>query len=771
MYRSCVLLLTAISIDAGVIAQEPALTLDEAFDAVRTYELGHDAAPLQFLVEQVMATYGDAAARRDLANRFAALLSSDATFDGKLFACRQLYIIGTDEQLPAIAPLLLDEKLSDAARYALEAMPGDAVDQALLDAMSRTSGKVKIGIINSLRVRRCATATQPLAACLRESDIEVAKAAALALGAIGATDAARELMLVMIEEVPGLHRTIVDAYLAVAWAELAAGHVDSAREMFRAVHHAPEAKAQLMAAAAGWIEADPRSAARLLLIMLTEKDFEWVLQAVQYVRTIPGKQASQYFVDIIENEPLPPENEALLIKALADRGDRLVLPAITKALDSEHEAVRAAAVEGLGILGDATSVPGLTRVAATTRGEEQRAARKSLYRLSGDAVDAAILDEMSRSEPQVRVELIRAIGERGTAGALDLLIAQVGDVNPEVQEAAGKALASVAAYGDLPKIVDVLLSCPEQARSTLARSMVQVARKAAVLEGAAAPVIEGLGAAQDPRLKATLLQALGEIGDPSSLDVLRAGVKDSNEELAYAAVSALSDWPDAAPLQDLLSIAENAPVERSRSRALDGYVRMLRLPGNRPASETATLYEHALKLATTASTKRHILSGLSELADAKALDIVEQYLTDVEVKAEAAVAAERIRSSFYQVSASSNTETARQALDKNVDTRWTSGKPQSGDEWFLVDMVRTAEIAGILLDTSRSLKDYPRGYEVYAYVDESNPGAPVAKGEGSGPVLEIRFAPVSARFLKIVQTGRVDDGWWWSIDELRVLAK
>ncbi|HNT86380.1 MAG TPA: HEAT repeat domain-containing protein, partial [Candidatus Hydrogenedentes bacterium] len=548
-------------------------------------------------------------------------------------------------------------------------------------------------------------------------------------------------------------------------------HVDSAREMFRAIHHAPEPKAQFMAAAQGWITADPRSAARLLMIMLTEADFEIVLQAMHHVRAIPGTPATRFFVELLETESLPPENEALLIKALVDRGDRFALPAVTKALASEHEAVRAAALEGLGVFGDASSVPALARVAAESKGEEQRMARSSLYRLPGEAVDAAILDELSRAEAAVRVELIRAVAERATPGALDLLVARVGDDDAAVREAAVKALAGTAAFADLPRMTDLLLECPDELRSAMTRTVVQVARKAGAPEDAAAPVVAALDKAEAPSLKAAILLALGEIGDPATLDTLRAAVKHSNEDIAYAAVSALSSWPDAAPLADLIDIARNSDVDRFRSKALDGYVRMLRLPSDRPAAETAALYEQALQLASNASAKRRILSGLSDLADPKALEIVERYLDDEAVRTEAAVAAERIRANFYELSASSNLEMLRQALDKNVDTRWTSGTQQAGGEWFVIDMTHPAEIAGIVLDTSRSSKDYPRAYEVYAYTDEAAPGDPVAQGDGSGPVLEVKFPPVTARYLKIVQTGRADDGFWWSIDELRVLVK
>ena len=753
-------------------AQDTPFSLDQAFDALRSYELGGDSKPLEFLVDRTMSTHGDASAREELANRFAAVAAGEATFDAKLFACRQLYIIGSEKQAPALAPLLRDERLADAARYALENVPGETVDSVFLDALAETSGMVKVGIIHSLRMRRCQAALQPLAACMRAPDLEVAKAAASALGELGTREAARELMLVMLEEVEGLHKTVVDAYLAVAWAELKRGETESARDMFRAVHHAPELKAQMMAAMAGWMAADPSSASRQLLIMLTEEDFQWVQQGLHYVRTVPGEWVTDLCLAILQQEPPAAASYELIIRALVDRADRRALPAVMAALQHEDKAVRMAALEGLRLFGDATAVPLLADIAASAEGDEQRAARTSLAGLAGDGTDEAMLAELANAAPLARLELVRALGERAARPAVPVLLELAATPDTSMQEAALKALAQAAGPDFLPDAVSLLESAAgTPARDAAQRVVVALALKNDASTSRAKPVLTALNAVNDTPARCALLETLGELGDPAALDTLREAAMDNDEDVQAAAVAALADWPDVTPLADLFRIAEASASGRIRSDALGASVDMLRLENDRPVAESIAWYQKALSLTSSASIKRRILAGLSEIADAQALEIVETCRNDNEIRTEAAVASEKIRSNFYTATASINAEQAAQAIDRNIDTRWTTGAVMKGGEWFQLDMTRPAEITGVVLDASHSVHDFPRGYEVYAYLDEEAPGTPLASGQGQGPVLEVSFAPTTARYIRIVQTGVPDGNWWWSIDELRVLVK
>src|SRR4029077_12599259 len=90
-------------------------------------------------------------------------------------------------------PLLADESLASWARIALEAIPGPAADTALRDALAQFHGKLLVGVINSIGVRRDANATGRLIAKLKDSDPDVVSAAAVALGRIGGSKAAKAL--------------------------------------------------------------------------------------------------------------------------------------------------------------------------------------------------------------------------------------------------------------------------------------------------------------------------------------------------------------------------------------------------------------------------------------------------------------------------------------------------------------------------------------------------------------------------------------------------
>jgi hypothetical protein len=63
---------------------------------------------------------------------------------------------------------------------------------------------------------------------------------------------------------------------------------------------------------------------------------------------------------------------------------------------------------------------------------------------------------------------------------------------------------------------------------------------------------------------------------------------------------------------------------------------------------------------------------------------------------------------------------------------------------------------------------FPRAYRVQVSSDGTTWSAPVAEGQGTPGVTVIPFAPVSARFVRIMQTGNVDNGPPWSMRLLRL---
>ena len=122
-----------------------------------------------------------------------AVLKSSSSDKDKADACLELARIGTKASVAPLAALLSDEKLAHMARYALEPIPDPAVDDALRDALGKLKGRLLIGVIGSIGVRRDNKGVGPLSGLVKDADPEVAQAAARALGNIGNPVAAEVL--------------------------------------------------------------------------------------------------------------------------------------------------------------------------------------------------------------------------------------------------------------------------------------------------------------------------------------------------------------------------------------------------------------------------------------------------------------------------------------------------------------------------------------------------------------------------------------------------
>ncbi|MHC4641647.1 MAG: hypothetical protein ACYS32_08380, partial [Planctomycetota bacterium] len=103
--------------------------------------------------EVVTATKAGPTELKNLELRAIETIKSNASTMEKDHACRILRVIGTPDSINALGAMLTDKKLSHMARYALELMRYPGADKALRDALGKTSGKVKVGIINSLAMR------------------------------------------------------------------------------------------------------------------------------------------------------------------------------------------------------------------------------------------------------------------------------------------------------------------------------------------------------------------------------------------------------------------------------------------------------------------------------------------------------------------------------------------------------------------------------------------------------------------------------------------
>jgi mono/diheme cytochrome c family protein len=123
-----------------------------------------------------------------------------------------------------------------------------------------------------------------------------------------------------------------------------------------------------------------------------------------------------------------------------------------------------------------------------------------------------------------------------------------------------------------------------------------------------------------------------------------------------------------------------------------------------------------------------------------------------------------------KVTANYNGGEAGRAIDGSLESRYTTGKFMAPGMWLQIELKEATPIIGLVLDSSNSPNDYPRGYQVSVSTNGATWSEPVATGKGSQALTEIRFPETAARFIRITQTGKAD-GNFWSIHELQVLGK
>jgi len=231
--------------------------MEQLLEKVKTYDFGQSRLSLTELSDKIRAAYGKPDELKDIEKGLCAVLDADATYAGKQYVCRELSIIGTAQSVPTLSKKLTDDKLSDMARYALERIPGQEVDSALLVALGKASGKAKVGIINSLGERQCLKAVSALSKLVGDSDKVIAEAAISALGKIGGDEAAGILAKAKDTASESLKMVVLDAYLKCADRYVAKGKKAGALAIYKDLYKQEYPQLIRTAAMRGMVSASP----------------------------------------------------------------------------------------------------------------------------------------------------------------------------------------------------------------------------------------------------------------------------------------------------------------------------------------------------------------------------------------------------------------------------------------------------------------------------------------------------------------------------------
>ncbi len=625
-------------------AAEDKSEIDRILAPVADYKGGTGTEALAAVERLIRESQGIAERRKHIELRLAGMLESDISLDAKLFICRQLWFIGTADSVPAVAKLLMDEQTADMACYAIGRNESEEAGEALREALGKVSRGVQVRIINLLGDRRDQQAVDVMAPLVFGPDEQVSEAVVAALGKIGGAKAVAILRRARAEGGAELRLAATDAYLRCAEDFAAAGRKGESAAIYRELTGEDEPPFVRSAAVKGLADTGGPDAVGAVVAALQDSDRMVRTTARGCVRTMEGDGVTERFA--AELAKISGAERIGLLGALADRGDPAALGAVTAFAEDGDVEVRKAALQAVGKLGDASSVPFLVEAVGGDAGAaEMLTALRSLEMLGGEGVDDAIVESMLASEPAVRARLIAVLSNRNAAGAVPELLKEAAGADAGVRKAAFRALGRLAEPRDLSLLLTLLVNLPDdQVTREAERAVIAVARKGAGRMGRTDPVLRVLQARKSMGVRCSLLRVLGGIADVESLYALEASLRDPDPTIYDTAVRELASWPNADAAPALAGVFGDAQSRTHRILSLRGFVRLLNLPSQELAvQKTLDMYKAVVAHVKLPEEKRLFLSGLANVAHPEALEIAAAYLNyDDGVRAEAVLAAIRI---------------------------------------------------------------------------------------------------------------------------------
>jgi HEAT repeat protein len=546
----------------------------------------------------------------------------------KAIACKQLAIYGSKAAVPDLAKLLPDEELSSWSRVALEAIDDPAADAALIEAAKTLSGKLLVGTINTLGVRRSAGAVDVLIGRLKDENKDVASASAVALGKIGNEKAVSTLRQSLASASPEVRSAVAEGCILCAEELLAGGKSGQAVDIYDAVRKADVGKQRKLEATRGAIVARGEQGMPLMVELLKSQDHREFRLALKTARELLGTKVEEALLSQIHSAEA--SRAALIVVALGDREGAKLSPAIVEAARHGDNQVRLAAIQVTGQLGDVSSVPALLEIASGDNAELSQGAKAALAALRGDKVSAELTRRLTDAKGKQLELLIDVVGQRRMDVA-DELVKVLDHGDASTRKAALLALGTTARPKDVKLLIAHLNNAKNDADAEVAEQSLQTACiRMPDREATAAELAAAIPQAST-KTKVSLVKTLGAMGGPKALEAIAVSIKGGDENLQDAGTKTLGQWMtvDAAPT--LLEISKSSAPDKYRVRALRGYLRLARQL-KMSNDERLAMCRLGLAAAERIEERELVLDALKRCPSAESVQMASALVDDASVR-------------------------------------------------------------------------------------------------------------------------------------------
>ncbi|MEM6469891.1 MAG: HEAT repeat domain-containing protein [Planctomycetota bacterium] len=565
------------------------------------------------------------------------LLTSDVAKGEKAIACKQLAVVGSDACVETLTPLLRDPELASWARIALQAIPGEAADQALIGALSdEIDDRTRVGIANTLGLRGTSSAVEALANALSSENETLAESAAVSLGHIGGEKATVALAESLKKSSSATVRNgAAEGLILIAERAMESGEGTAAAEVYDMVGGADVAKPRVIAALRGSILSRGADGVAMLVNELQRDDWKRQGIALMAARELVGEGANDALVKSVDD--VSGQTQALYVTAISERDDPSAAEMLISKATAGDKVVRVAAIEGLARIGDATALPDLLTLAASDDSVIVGTVLKTLASIDDDSLDGAIAKQLDSSSGAEKVVLLKVAAAR-RVNAIDAIRQAAESSDDAIRAAAFQALGQVATMNEIPELIEQAVGAEnEAAMDALKATCIRMPDRDAV-----AGMLMDAADKSSLAEKQELLSIMTLMGGQKALAAMREAAISGDRELQDLSTRFLGSWMtvDAAPVLIEIAKKKDHPY---RIRALRGHLRIARqFLMNR--GQRLRMAKDALAVADRDAERMLILDVVKRYPHSSMLDVAVQVSKTPSMRPEAIkVATELVR--------------------------------------------------------------------------------------------------------------------------------
>ncbi|MFV0605103.1 MAG: DUF1080 domain-containing protein [Niabella sp.] len=631
---------------------------------------GNDAVMRDAISGMVMyaGQMEDVSQRRSIANALATSLSTAKDDEVRDFLLQELQYVASNDVVPVVKKYLTSSRLADPAARVLQRINTNTSKNALLYALSASSGKPQLTLIEAVGDMAYAPAAKQLLRLWPKlSGVDAKKVLLRAMAQIG--DMSSESILQSAALKSGYKYSAMDAtgsYLVFLQNQLAKGNKSYVTKAATSILSIPSIPEQIQSAALSLLaKAEGQNAESKIFEALKNDNKKISGTAASIISELYTPGMGSKIGNIIQTSNSP-ELQTSLINLLGKKEDAAALPLLTQLLNSKSSPVQLAAINAIAKAGKSNAVSPLIQLllqnGTNAIGET---AKNALLTIAGDQVVSAVAAALPQASAPAKIALMNILAQRKASQYTALIFNEAQNSDASVQEVAATSLSSIVAPKDINQLATLLNnnttpSLTKAYQQAITSAIQQLPEK--LMQVTTAEKLM-----QDAGSKDYLYyNALSNIGSNQALNMVVNNFYKGTQQQKEAALSALANWTDGSALDALYKISKNS-TGADQSKALNSFIAGIN-KSNNTTDEKVLMFRNAMELASSLAQKRNILSGISQNSTLQSLLFVSKYFDNTELRQNAVQAVINIVLDHKELYGKNVAAIAQKAIELNTDT-------------------------------------------------------------------------------------------------------